>query len=90
MTPSMDFSLTKGLVGGFNPTTQSLWLTDIAHHHLAIAVVFIVTFTLSQSLKHHINNIKYYYSNIDTISNMKKSESELDKDESLSTKSTRK
>ena len=29
-------------VGGFNPTTQSLWLTDIAHHHLAIAVVFIV------------------------------------------------
>jgi photosystem I P700 chlorophyll a apoprotein A2 len=29
-------------VGGFNPQTQSLWLTDIAHHHLAIAVVFIV------------------------------------------------
>ena len=45
-----------------------------------IAVVFIVTFTLSQSLKHHINNLNYYYSNIDTISNMKKSESELDMD----------
>jgi photosystem I P700 chlorophyll a apoprotein A2 len=29
-------------VGGFNPQTQSLWLTDIAHHHLAIAVLFIV------------------------------------------------
>jgi len=28
-------------VGGFNPQTQSLWLTDIAHHHLAIAVLFI-------------------------------------------------
>ena len=44
-----------------------------------IAVVFI-TFTLSQSLKYSIKNIKYYYANIDTISNMKKSESELDMD----------
>ena len=29
-------------VGGFHPQTQHLWLTDIAHHHLAIAVVFIL------------------------------------------------
>ena len=29
-------------LGGFHPQTQSLWLTDMAHHHLAIAVVFIV------------------------------------------------
>lgn len=29
-------------LGGFHPQTQSLWLTDIAHHHLAIAVLFIV------------------------------------------------
>ncbi|CCH67192.1 photosystem I P700 chlorophyll a apoprotein subunit Ia (PsaA) [Richelia intracellularis HH01] len=28
--------------GGLNPTTGSLWMTDIAHHHLAIAVLFIV------------------------------------------------
>jgi len=28
--------------GGLNPTTASLWLTDVAHHHLAIAVLFIV------------------------------------------------
>ena len=28
--------------GGVNPLTCSLWMTDIAHHHLAIAVVFIV------------------------------------------------
>ena len=28
--------------GGLNPLTGSLWLTDIAHHHLAIAVLFIV------------------------------------------------
>jgi len=29
-------------LGGFHPITQSLWLSDIAHHHLAIAVLFIV------------------------------------------------
>jgi photosystem I P700 chlorophyll a apoprotein A2 len=29
-------------IGGFHPQTQSLWLSDIAHHHLAIAVVFLV------------------------------------------------
>merc|ERR1712010_374953 len=28
--------------GGINPVTGSMWLTDIAHHHLAIAVLFIV------------------------------------------------
>jgi len=28
-------------IGGFNPNTQALWLSDIAHHHLAIGVVFI-------------------------------------------------
>jgi photosystem I P700 chlorophyll a apoprotein A1 len=28
--------------GGVNPVTGGLWLTDTAHHHLAIAVMFIV------------------------------------------------
>ena len=28
--------------GGLNPVTGSLWMTDIAHHHLAIAVMFII------------------------------------------------
>jgi photosystem I P700 chlorophyll a apoprotein A1 len=28
--------------GGLNPTTGGLWITDIAHHHLAIAVIFII------------------------------------------------
>lgn len=28
--------------GGLNPVTGSLWLSDIAHHHLAIAVLFII------------------------------------------------
>ena len=29
-------------LGGFHPQSQALWLSDIAHHQLAIAVVFIV------------------------------------------------
>nr|BBD21694.1 photosystem I P700 chlorophyll a apoprotein A2 [Poropsis sp. ID1_4] len=29
-------------IGGFHPQTQSLWLTDIAHHHLAIGIIFII------------------------------------------------
>ena len=44
--------------GGLNPTTGSLWLTDIAHHHLAIAVLFIIaghmyrnTFGIGHSMK---------------------------------------
>jgi photosystem I P700 chlorophyll a apoprotein A1 len=28
--------------GGLNPITGSLWMSDIAHHHVAIAVMFIV------------------------------------------------
>ena len=28
--------------GGLNPTTASLWLTDAAHHHVAIGVLFII------------------------------------------------
>ncbi|KAK9142414.1 hypothetical protein Syun_011814 [Stephania yunnanensis] len=30
------------LLGGFHPQTQSLWLTDIAHHHLVVAFIFLV------------------------------------------------
>ncbi|KAL2922671.1 hypothetical protein RDABS01_014162 [Bienertia sinuspersici] len=30
------------LLGGFHPQTQCLWLTDIAHHHLAIAFIFLI------------------------------------------------
>ena len=29
-------------LGGFHPQTQSLWLSDIAHHQLAISVIFIL------------------------------------------------
>ncbi len=28
--------------GGLNPITGSMWMTDIAHHHVAIAVMFLV------------------------------------------------
>ncbi|KAL3746416.1 hypothetical protein ACJRO7_015383 [Eucalyptus globulus] len=28
--------------GGLDPITRGLWLTDIAHHHLAIAILFLI------------------------------------------------
>ncbi|NET36005.1 MAG: photosystem I core protein PsaA [Cyanothece sp. SIO1E1] len=44
--------------GGLNPITGSLWMSDIAHHHLAIAVMFIFaghmyrnTFGIGHSMK---------------------------------------
>jgi hypothetical protein len=30
------------IFGGLNPATGSLWLTDVPHHHLAVAVTFLV------------------------------------------------
>jgi photosystem I P700 chlorophyll a apoprotein A2 len=47
-------------LGGFNPQTKSLWLTDIAHHHLAIAVLFIVAghmYRTNFGIGHSINDI---------------------------------
>nr|UXD06253.1 photosystem I P700 apoprotein A2 [Eutreptia sp. CCAC 1914B] len=48
-SPSHIFNTSTGsgtailtFLGGFHPETKSLWLTDMAHHHLAIAVVFII------------------------------------------------
>ncbi len=45
-------------LGGLHPQSESLWLTDIAHHHLAIGVVLIIaghmyrtTFGIGHSLK---------------------------------------
>jgi photosystem I P700 chlorophyll a apoprotein A2 len=40
-TPEGAGSAILTFVGGFHPQTQRLWLSDIAHHHLAIAVLFI-------------------------------------------------
>ncbi|MEM9117153.1 MAG: photosystem I core protein PsaB [Cyanobacteria bacterium P01_D01_bin.6] len=49
-------------LGGFHPQTESLWLTDMAHHHLAIAVLFIVAghmyrtnFGIGHSIKEILN-----------------------------------
>ncbi|MDV3350954.1 photosystem I core protein PsaB [Leptolyngbyaceae cyanobacterium CCMR0082] len=49
-------------LGGFHPQTESLWLTDMAHHHLAIAVVFIIAghmyrtnFGIGHSIKEILN-----------------------------------
>ena len=49
-------------LGGFHPQTEALWLTDIAHHHLAIAVIFIIAghmyrtnFNIGHSIKEILN-----------------------------------
>nr|AAA84452.1 alpha-apoprotein [Euglena gracilis] len=47
-------------LGGFHPETKSLWLTDIAHHHLAIAVLFIVAghmYRTNFAIGHRIDDI---------------------------------
>lgn len=47
-------------LGGFNSYTQSLWLTDIAHHHLAIAIIFIIAghmYRTNFGIGHSIENI---------------------------------
>jgi photosystem I P700 chlorophyll a apoprotein A2 len=54
-------------LGGFHPQTQSLWLTDMAHHHLAIAVVFIVAghmyrtnWGIGHSIKEMLDSKEFY------------------------------
>ncbi len=54
-------------LGGFHPQTQSLWLTDMAHHHLAIAVLFIVAghmyrtnFGIGHSIKEMLNAKNFF------------------------------
>ena len=47
LTPFFTFNWTEysdflTFRGGLNPVTGGLWLTDVAHHHLAIAVLFLV------------------------------------------------
>jgi photosystem I P700 chlorophyll a apoprotein A2 len=47
-------------LGGFHPQTKSLWLTDIAHHHLAIAVIFIIAghmYRTNWSIGHSLKEI---------------------------------
>ena len=39
----------KTFLGVLNPITPSLWLTDVAHHHVAIGVVFLVAGHLYQT-----------------------------------------
>ncbi len=54
-------------LGGFHPQTESLWLTDMAHHHLAIAVLFIIAghmyrtnFGIGHSIKEMLNAKKFF------------------------------
>nr|YP_009297522.1 photosystem I P700 chlorophyll a apoprotein A2 [Hildenbrandia rivularis]AOM67066.1 photosystem I P700 chlorophyll a apoprotein A2 [Hildenbrandia rivularis] len=47
-------------LGGFHPNSQSLWLTDIAHHHLAIAIIFIIAghmYRTNWSIGHNLKEI---------------------------------
>jgi len=47
-------------LGGFHNQTKSLWLTDIAHHHLAIAVLFIIAghmYRTNFGIGHNIDDI---------------------------------
>jgi photosystem I P700 chlorophyll a apoprotein A1 len=51
--------------GGLNPITGSLWLTDIAHHHLAISILFLIAghmyrtnFGIGHSLKEILESHK--------------------------------
>ncbi|WP_121967898.1 photosystem I core protein PsaA [Leptolyngbya sp. BC1307] len=46
--------------GGLNPVTGGLWLTDSAHHHLAIAVLFLVAghmYRTNWGIGHNIKQI---------------------------------
>lgn len=46
--------------GGLNPVTGGLWLTDTAHHHLAIAVIFLIAghmYRTNWGLGHSIKEI---------------------------------
>jgi photosystem I P700 chlorophyll a apoprotein A2 len=54
-------------LGGFHPQTQSLWLTDMAHHHLAIAVIFIIAghmyrtnWGIGHSIKEMLNSKNFF------------------------------
>jgi len=73
-TPGHIFGTSQGagtailtFLGGFHPQTQSLWLTDMAHHHLAIAVIFIVAghqyrtnFGIGHSIKEMLNAKNFF------------------------------
>ncbi|MEO8890001.1 MAG: photosystem I core protein PsaB [Coleofasciculaceae cyanobacterium] len=54
-------------LGGFHPQTQSLWLTDMAHHHLALAVILIIAghmyrtnWGIGHSIKEMLNSKEFF------------------------------
>jgi photosystem I P700 chlorophyll a apoprotein A2 len=64
-------------LGGFHPQTESLWLTDMAHHHLAIAVIFIIAghmyktnFGIGHSIKDILNARNFFGKTIDGQGNL--------------------
>ncbi|MBW4440555.1 MAG: photosystem I core protein PsaB [Plectolyngbya sp. WJT66-NPBG17] len=64
-------------LGGFHPQTESLWLTDMAHHHLAIAVIFIIAghmyrtnFGIGHSIKDILNAKNFFGKTINGQGNL--------------------
>ncbi|PHT62367.1 Photosystem I chlorophyll a apoprotein A2 [Capsicum annuum] len=48
------------LLEGFHPQTQSLWLTDIAHHYLAITFIFLIAghiYRTNFGIRHSIKDL---------------------------------
>nr|KJB69802.1 hypothetical protein B456_011G043100 [Gossypium raimondii] len=46
--------------GGLDPVTGGLWLTDIAHHHLAIAILFLIAghmYKTNRGIGHSLKDI---------------------------------
>ena len=50
--------------GGLNPVTGGLWLSDIAHHHLALSVLFIIAghmYRTNWGIGHNMKEILEYW-----------------------------
>ena len=58
--PDSQKALVLTFLGGFHPETKTLWLIDTAHHHLAIAVIFIIAghmYRTNIGIRHNMQEI---------------------------------
>ncbi|KAJ8430093.1 hypothetical protein Cgig2_022695 [Carnegiea gigantea] len=65
-TPFFTLNLSKyaeflTFYGGLDPVTGGLWLTDIAHHHLAIAILFLIAGHMYRTNWGISHGLKRYY-----------------------------
>jgi photosystem I P700 chlorophyll a apoprotein A1 len=59
--------------GGLNPITGGLWLTDVAHHHLALAVLFIFAghmYKTNWSIGHNIKQMLDFHKGPFTVAHL--------------------